>query len=266
MKQTGFFILSLLVCLIKYDFLYAKENFYEKARRQMVSEQLRGRDIRDKNVLKAFLTVPRELFVRSSWKSAAYDDNPLPIGEGQTISQPYVVALMTEAIEIKSGDKVLEIGTGSGYQAAILSEITKHVYSIEIRSSLSQFAKGNLKKAGYKNIKVKTADGYDGWQEFAPFDAILITAAVNHIPPPLKKQLKVGGGLILPLGSTLYYQSLVLVTRKSPESGPESGPESRKDEFDSKVLTDVRFVPMMGKAESRKTPSDNTQKKSKKLK
>lgn len=227
---------------------------YENARRQMVENQLRGRDIQNEKVLKAFLKVPRELFITALWKSAAYDDNPLPIGEGQTISQPYVVALMTEALQLKTGDKVLEIGTGSGYQAAILSEITKEVCSIEIRASLSQFAKANLKKAGYTNVKVKTADGYDGWIEQAPFDAIMITAAANHIPPPLKKQLKIGGKLILPLGSTVYYQSLVLVTRRSER------------QFDSKVLTDVRFVPMIGKAQRQTPPKDNTRKKLKKSK
>ncbi|MEK7791419.1 MAG: protein-L-isoaspartate(D-aspartate) O-methyltransferase [Deltaproteobacteria bacterium] len=227
---------------------------YEKARGQMVENQLRGRDIQNEKVLKAFLKVPRELFVRAPWKSAAYDDNPLPIGEGQTISQPYVVALMTEVLNLNDSDKVLEIGTGSGYQAAILSEITKRVYSIEIRASLSQFAKTNLENAGYANVKIKTADGYDGWTEHAPFDAIMITAAANHIPPPLKKQLKIGGRLILPLGSTLYYQSLVLVTRRSER------------QFDSKVLTDVRFVPMIGKAEMQAPPKDNNQKQLKKLK
>lgn len=229
---------------------------YEKARRHMVEDQLRGRDIQNEKVLKAFLKVPRELFVTTlqESKSAAYDDNPLPIGEGQTISQPYVVALMTEALKLKESDKVLEIGTGSGYQAAILSEITKEVYSIEIRASLSQFAKTNLKKAGYTNVKVKTADGYDGWTEHAPFDAIMITAAANHIPPPLKKQLKIGGKLILPLGSTVYYQSLVLVTRRS------------EHQFDSKVLTDVRFVPMIGKARMQAPPKDKNPKKLKKSK
>lgn len=235
--------------------VHIPQKSYEKARRQMVEDQLRRRDIQDEKVLKAFLKVPRELFVTALWKRAAYDDNPLPIGEGQTISQPYVVALMTEALKLKAGDKVLEIGTGSGYQAAILSEITKGVYSIEIRTSLSQFAKANIKKAGYMNVKVKTADGYDGWIEHAPFDAIMITAAANHIPPPLKKQLKIGGKLILPLGSTIYYQSLVLVTRRS------------KHQFDSKVLADVRFVPMIGKAERQQAPpEDNNRKKLKKSK
>ena len=204
-------------------------------RLKMVRSQMEARGIADPRVLKAFLKVPRELFVRGAWKSRAYADAPLPIGEGQTISQPYVVALMTEALKLKPGEKVLEIGTGSGYQAAILREMTPSVYSIEIRPKLSQFAAANLKRAGYADIRLKTGDGFFGWKEQAPFDAILITASANHVPPPLKKQLKVGGRLVLPLGSTIYYQTLYLITRVS------------KNRFTQKALGDVRFVPMTGK-------------------
>jgi protein-L-isoaspartate(D-aspartate) O-methyltransferase len=257
LKQIFSFIIwdiSIFSLILSFSKDVYSETSFEKARRLMIAYQLKGRGIHDAKVLKSFSKAPRELFIRKSWESSAYDDNPLPIGEGQTISQPYVVALMTEALKLKENDKVLEIGTGSGYQAAILSEITKRVYSIEIRASLSQFAKTNLKKAGYTNVKVKTADGYDGWTEYSPYDAIMITAAANHIPPPLKKQLKIGGRLILPLGSTVYYQSLVLVTRRS------------EHQFDSKVLTDVRFVPMIGKAKMQAPPKDNNPKKLKKPK
>ena len=204
-------------------------------RSKMVRSQMEARGIADPRALKAFLKLPRELFVRGAWKSRAYADAPLPIGEGQTISQPYVVALMTEALKLKPGEKVLEVGTGSGYQAAILREMTPSVYSIEIRPELSQFAAANLKRAGYADIHLKTGDGFFGWEKHAPFDAILITASANHVPPPLKKQLKVGGRLILPLGSTIYYQTLYLITRVS------------KNRFTQKALGDVRFVPMIGK-------------------
>jgi protein-L-isoaspartate(D-aspartate) O-methyltransferase len=163
----------------------------------------------------------------------------LPIGEGQTISQPYVVALMTEALKLKPTDRVLEIGTGSGYQAAVLAEIVKEVYTIEIRKSLADMADRRLKDFNYKNVKVKYADGYFGWQEHAPFDAIIITAAANHIPPPLIRQLKEGGRLILPLGSTVYYQTLTLVTKK-------------KGDLDVEQMGSVAFVPMVGESEKKR--------------
>lgn len=172
-------------------------------------------------------------------RSRAYGDYPLPIGEGQTISQPYVVALMTEALRLKPTDRVLEIGTGSGYQAAVLAETVKEVYSIEIRKSLAEMASKRLKDLGYRNVKVKYADGYFGWEEYAPFDAIIITTAANHIPPPLIKQLKEGGRLIIPLGSTVYYQMLTLVTKK-------------KGELDVEQMGSVAFVPMIGEAEKRR--------------
>lgn len=218
-------------------------------RERMVKLDMEERGISDKKVLETFLKVPREFFVLSSWTKQAYQDSPLPIGEGQTISQPYVVALMTEALKLKEGDKVLEIGTGSGYQAAILAELKTKVYSIEIRKKLTEFAKANLSRSGYKGVQLKTADGYDGWKEHAPFDAIMITCAVNHVPSPLKEQLKIGGRLILPLGSTLYFQSLILITRKD------------KTVFSSQLLGDVSFVPMIGKALQ---PKDNIQQKNKK--
>jgi len=205
----------------------------------MVENDIKGRGIKDQSVLDAMEKIQRHLFVDEKLKDRAYEDYPLPIGEGQTISQPYVVALMTEALRLKSTDRVLEIGTGSGYQAAVLAEIVKEVYTIEIRKSLAETATKRLKELGYENVKVKYADGYFGWEEFVPFDAIIITAAANHIPPPLIKQLKEGGKLIIPLGSTVYYQMLTLVTKK-------------RGELDVEQMGGVAFVPMIGEAQKRK--------------
>lgn len=209
---------------------------YRAKRMDMVERQIRGRGIRDARVLAAMEKVPRHLLVDRSLRPGAYSDHPLPIGEGQTISQPYVVALMTEELRLSQNDRVLEIGTGSGYQAAILAEIVKEVFSIEIRKGLAERAAERLKDLGYRNIRVKYSDGYFGWQEHAPFDAIIITAAVNHIPPPLLKQLKEGGRLILPLGSTVFYQTLTLVTKKK---GGDLSVEQKGE---------VAFVPMIGEA------------------
>jgi len=169
---------------------------YAQQRKEMIEHDIKGRGIKDKEVLEAMGKIPRQLFVDKSLMKRAYADHPLPIGEGQTISQPYVVALMTEALQLKPTDKVLEIGTGSGYQAAVLAEIVNEVYTIEIRKSLADMATKRLQDLGYRNVKVKYADGYPGWKEHAPFDAIIITASANHIPPPLIKQLNEGGRLI----------------------------------------------------------------------
>lgn len=215
------------------------EDPFSSQRKSMVERDLKARGIRNAMVLSVMEQVPRHLFVDEPLRDRAYGDHPLPIGEGQTISQPYVVALMTEALKLRPSDRVLEIGTGSGYQAAVLSKIVKEVYSIEIRKTLADRAAGLLAKLGRGNVKVKHADGYFGWEEHAPFDAIMITAAANHIPPPLIRQLKEGGRLIVPLGGTVYYQMLTLATK-------------RTGELDVEQLTPVAFVPMRGEVEKKR--------------
>jgi len=212
---------------------------YVRKREAMVEHDLKGRGIADRKVLEVMGRIPRELFVDEHLRDNAYADHPLPIGEGQTISQPYVVALMTEALKLRPSDRVLEIGTGSGYQAAVLAEIVKEVYTVEIRKSLADKAEKREKDLGYKNVKVKYGDGYFGWEAYAPFDAIIITASANHIPPPLIRQLKEGGRLIIPLGSTVYYQTLTLATKK-------------KGELDLVQMQPVAFVPMVGEVEKRR--------------
>ena len=234
-------LLSALIALMVFlllpaTALPADEDVYSRARQRMIEQDIRGRGIRDAAVLGAMSRIPRHLFVPENVRSRAYGDHPLPIGEGQTISQPYVVALMTEALKLRPGERVLEIGTGSGYQAAVLAEIVKEVYTIEIRRFLADRAGQTLKNLGYKNVSVRYADGYQGWEEHAPFDAIIITASANHIPLPLIKQLKEGGRLILPLGRTVYYQVLTLATKK-------------KGELDVVQMGDVAFVPMVGEAQ-----------------
>lgn len=208
---------------------------YLRARMRMVKKDLAGRDITDPKVLEVMSRIPRHLFVPPKYRSKAYADQPLPIGEGQTISQPYIVAFMTQALRLKGSEKVLEIGTGSGYQAAVLAEIVKEVYTIEIRERLAKSATERLQKMGYKNIHVKCADGYFGWKEHAPFDAIIVTCAANHYPPPLFQQLKEGGRMVIPLGSTYFYQTLVLI--KKVNGKPRV-----------KNLMGVVFVPMIGEA------------------
>jgi protein-L-isoaspartate(D-aspartate) O-methyltransferase len=208
------------------------------ARQRMVEQDLKGRDISDPKVLEVMARVPRHLFVDKSLQSQAYADHPLPIGEGQTISQPYIVALMTQILKVKPGERVLEIGTGSGYQAAVLAELTDQVYTIEIRENLAKVAAQRLKQLGYEKVCVKYGDGYFGWEEYGPFDAIIVTCAANHIPPPLIKQLQEGGRLVIPLGSTTYFQTLTLLTKKQGKT-------------DIQHLAGVAFVPMTGEAQKR---------------
>ena len=214
---------------------------YDKQRKAMVETQLRSRDITDEKVLKAMETVPRHKFL-SIYIDQAYGDHPVPIGYGQTISQPYIVALMTQALEVKPTDKILEIGTGSGYQAAILAELVNYIYTIEIIEPLATRASLTLANLDYKNVEVKHADGYYGWEEQAPFDAIIITAAVNHVPPPLIAQLKDNGKLILPLASSPGFQTLTMITKKG-------------EELQAQYITGVRFVPLTGYALERGTTS-----------
>ena len=204
---------------------------YYAKRKQMVKDQMISRGIHEKDIIKAFLKVERHLFVPKRYRSRAYGDHPLPIGEGQTISQPYIVAFMTQVLDLKRTDKVLEIGTGSGYQAAILGELSDNVYTIEINEPLGRRAKDLLKELGYSNVKVKIGDGYKGWKEHAPFDAIIVTCAPTHVPAPLKEQLKEGGRMIIPVGEA-YAQKLLYIQKIDNELKQQS-------EFP------VRFVPMV---------------------
>lgn len=201
----------------------------------MIEEHLRARDISDPAVLKAMEEVDRELFVPSDLRERAYDDSPLPIGKNQTISQPYIVAYMAEQLHLDKKDKILEVGSGCGYNAAVLSRLVAHVYSLEIIGWLADLTKENLKQTGFKNISVKQGDGYNGWPEKAPFDAIILTAAPPAIPPPLKDQLKLGGRLLAPVGR--MNQKLILLTKTG------------EDKFQEKTLLPVRFVPMTGKTD-----------------
>jgi len=239
LKACILYLLGIFVVISPFSsFVFAEESYGQK-RQAMIENHIKGRGIKDRRVLDIMGKIPRHLFVDEHVRDRAYGDHPLPIGEGQTISQPYVVALMTEALQLKPTDRVLEIGTGSGYQAAVLAGIVKEVYTIEIRKSLAAQAENRLKDLGYTNVKVKHADGYFGWEEFAPFDAIIITASANHIPPPLIRQLKEGGRLILPLGSTVYYQTLTLATK-------------RKGDLDVQQMGAVAFVPMIGESDKKR--------------
>jgi len=208
-----------------------------KERARMVDWQIEIRNVKDPNVLSAMRTVPRHVFVRSSEQRSAYNDNPLPIGYDQTISQPYIVAFMTDTLKLTRSSKVLEIGTGSGYQAAVCAEMAQQVYTIEIVEELAKSAKERLKELGYRNVFAKAGDGFFGWPEHAPFDAIIGTAAAGRIPEPLIEQLKPGGRMILPYGTPDGFQSLVLVTKE------KNGAISHKN------IMPVRFVPMTGEVQ-----------------
>ena len=203
---------------------------YQEQRNSMVASQLENRNIRDESTLQAMRKVPRHRFVPKEQQRYAYEDRPLPIGYGQTISQPYMVAFMTEVIKLQKDFKVLEIGTGSGYQAAVLAEIVDKVYTVEIVPELANQAEKRFEELGYSNVKTIDADGYFGWEEFAPFDAIVVTAAAEFIPPPLISQLKEGGKMVIPVGSPFLVQTLMLV-------------EKKKGKTTTKSLFPVRFVP-----------------------
>jgi protein-L-isoaspartate(D-aspartate) O-methyltransferase len=209
---------------------------FSELRLEMVATQFSRRDITDPTVLRVMGEVPRHLFVPDRWREFAYADHPLPIGEEQTISQPYIVAYMTQALQLKPGDRVLEIGTGSGYQAAVLAELVEEVYTIEIVSVLAARSKALIEELGYANVRVRDGDGYRGWPEAAPFSAVIVTAAPDHVPKPLVEQLAMGGRMVLPLGDE--FQKLVRLTK--------SAGGVRAD-----TLLPVRFVPMTGKAQAR---------------
>jgi protein-L-isoaspartate(D-aspartate) O-methyltransferase len=206
---------------------------YEQEREALVEHTIEARGITTPAVLEAMRAVPRHRFVPDEYIDQAYADHPLPIGYGQTISQPYIVALMTEALEPEPGDRVLEIGTGSGYQAAVLATIVEQVYTIEIVPQLAQSAVTRLETLGYDNVQAKQGDGYFGWEAFAPFDAIIVTAAPDHLPQPLVGQLKEGGHIVIPIGPPGGYQSLWRFTRVG-------------DELEAENLGGVRFVPLTG--------------------
>lgn len=229
------FVLSgLTLCMVMAcaDAQTSGQDNYQALRERMVETQIRAREVRDAGVLQAMARVPRHLFVPDDMRPFAYDDRPLPIGRGQTISQPYIVAYMTEALQLTPAHTVLEIGTGSGYQAAVLAEIVKQVYSIEIVPDLAESARRALASAGYRNVEVRSGNGYLGWADRAPFDRIIVTAAPPEIPQALVDQLAVGGIMVVPVGTT--HQEIVIVT-KTPSGATQ------------KRTIEVRFVPMVSK-------------------
>lgn len=209
-----------------------EEERFDRLRKEMVDFQLKNRGIKDRRVLNAFLKVPRHEFVPYEYRDSAYTDQPLPIGEGQTISQPYMVALMTELLKLRGEEKVLEIGTGSGYQTAILLELASFVYSVEKVASLAQRAEDTLNKLGYINFEIKVGDGTRGWEEYAPYQAIIVTAGAPSIPQPLTEQMDSGGRIVIPVGD-YYSQDLIL--------GTKEGRNLRKESICGCV-----FVPLIG--------------------
>jgi protein-L-isoaspartate(D-aspartate) O-methyltransferase len=238
--SAGFLIVALVVMLF---FLLPAPNAaswdepkqMQQRRLNMVSRQIAARGVKDRDVLEAMRSVPRHLFVPESMQERAYVDSPLPIDAGQTISQPYIVALMTELLELEPQQKILEIGTGSGYQAAVLSVLVEEVFTIEIKEILHHQATERLAELGYRNVHTRHGDGYFGWEEEAPFDGIMITASVDHVPPPLLEQLVEGGKIVLPLGHPFSFQNLVVVSKDG-------------EDYRLRQVTGVLFVPMTGKA------------------
>jgi protein-L-isoaspartate(D-aspartate) O-methyltransferase len=221
--------------LVGAGFQEDEEERFAREREAMVRRQIEARGVSNPQTLEAMRKVPRHLFVPPEHRGQAYADHPLPIGLGQTISQPYIVGLMTELARPDPKDVVLEVGTGSGYQAAVLAQIVKTVYTVEILQQLGDQARERFEQLGHTNLVSKVADGYYGWEEHAPFDAIVVTAAAEHIPPPLVRQLKPGGVMIIPVGSRFQVQTLMLVEKTS--DGKTS----------SRSLIPVRFVPLLGK-------------------
>jgi protein-L-isoaspartate(D-aspartate) O-methyltransferase len=208
----------------------AQADAFEEDRERLVAQHIEGHEVDDPAVLAAMRKVPRHLFIPEDRRRYAYEDRPVPIGYGQTISQPSLVAHMTQLLELEPGMRVLEIGTGSGYQAAVLAEIVDDVFTVEIVEELARWGEDNLREAGYGGVHVRHGDGYFGWEEHAPFDAIVVTAAADHIPPPLLEQLKDGGRMVIPVGSPFRTQTLMLVTREG-------------DDVVTEGLLPVRFVP-----------------------
>lgn len=259
-ESRAYVIFGLIVLCVSIFFLYSRTlskdvSEFDIARAAMIEDLSKEKNITDPRVLEVMGEVPRHLFVcpwlidgdlgqltlyettlpRQLLEKEAYVDHGLPIAEGQSISQPYVVALMTESLRLNGSERVLEIGTGSGYQAAVLAELSDEVYTIEIREMLAKSSEERLKWLGYSNVQVLWADGYYGWEEHAPYDAIIITAAVNHVPPSLIQQLKDGGRLVLPLGSVTYYQTITLI-------------EKRGEDLIVNYIIKANFVPMVGEA------------------
>ncbi|MGB8341227.1 MAG: protein-L-isoaspartate(D-aspartate) O-methyltransferase [Chthoniobacterales bacterium] len=226
--------LCLLLALASCKPVSAPAHDFSTERERMVQEQIATRGVTDARVLAAMRKVPRDAFVPEAVRDLSYTDQPLPIGYDQTISQPYIVALMTEKLRVKPTDRILEIGTGSGYQAAILGELAAEVYTIEIIEPLGKRAAATLQRLGYKNAHVKIGDGYQGWPEHAPFDAVIVTCAPDHVPQPLIDQTKEGGRIIIPVGST-GIQNLYLFEKKDGR-------------LEQRMILPVRFVPMTGKA------------------
>lgn len=222
---------SMFVLLVFLVSVVLGQDSFDREREQMVRTQIASRDITDPATLNAMQSVPRHRFVPEGSVDNAYDDRPLPIGYGQTISQPYIVAYMTELVKPRKGHRVLEIGTGSGYQAAVLAEIVDSVFTVEIIPQLAGPAARLLKEIGYHNVQVKAADGYFGWEKKGPFDAIVVTAAAEHIPPPLVEQLKDGGKMVIPVGTPFFVQHLMIV-------------EKQGGKVTTRRLIPVRFVPL----------------------
>lgn len=233
MKIVFCYPLFLILILLGFSTCSAREEIdFTRLRETMVTRQIMDRGVNDPDVIKAMRKVPRHLFVPQKNRAFSYADHPLPIGEGQTISQPYIVAFMTEALKLKPGERVLEIGTGSGYQAAVLAELINEVYSIEIIETLGKRAQKTLGALGYKNVHIKIGDGHKGWPQKAPFDAIIVTCAPEQIPRPLVEQLKEGGRMIIPVGRKGTVQKLVRAVKRGGELKTED------------VML-VRFVPMV---------------------